>query len=353
MASPKDIFISYAHTDKEYASQVYNYLNSNGYSCWMDEFELVGGHEWQKEIETALRNCKTVILVISPAYEASESCSKEVSLSCVLKKKVVPVLLQALPGGWPPKGMAFELTKIQYVDLSVSVSSNLPNLLKAIEHTTIESSNNEVETLKTISEATAMQKNIHFLPKQGELRLKIVLRGDSSAGKTCISKRYISDIFSDIEGTTIGACFATKNLELDSGNLHLQIWDTAGQERFRSSANLYAKSCNCLIIMYDITQKSSLSTALTHYEDVKNSLATFSVIVLLGNKIDLTKDRQVSMQEGKNMAGSIGADLFAEVSAKTGENINDVMKAIAILAAVRATNINTTTVVKRKKCLIL
>ena len=46
-------------------------------------------------------------------------------------------------------------------------------------------------------------------------------------------------------------------------------------------------------------------------------------LLVVGNKCDLEEKREVTREEGEMMAASIGAT-FLEVSAKTGENINEV-----------------------------
>lgn len=56
---------------------------------------------------------------------------------------------------------------------------------------------------------------------------------------------------------------------------------------------------------------------VAHVNDLRSEDVTFA---LVGNKIDLSKDRQVSYQEGKDLGSSKGY-VFQEVSAKTGENI--------------------------------
>ncbi len=57
---------------------------------------------------------------------------------------------------------------------------------------------------------------------------KIVLLGDMGVGKTSISIRYYSGNFSDRHEATIGGCFLTKDVQLESHTVKFEIWDTAG-----------------------------------------------------------------------------------------------------------------------------
>lgn len=70
---------------------------------------------------------------------------------------------------------------------------------------------------------------------------KIVLLGDMSVGKTSIINRYYSGEYNGNTEATIGGCFFTKDVVLDTHIVKLEIWDTAGQERYHSLAQMYYK----------------------------------------------------------------------------------------------------------------
>ena len=63
-----------------------------------------------------------------------------------------------------------------------------------------------------------------------------LLLGDMGVGKSCIAIRFVYGKFSNTHEATIGACFLTKNVELDTHTVKFEIWDTAGQERYHSLA---------------------------------------------------------------------------------------------------------------------
>lgn len=80
----------------------------------------------------------------------------------------------------------------------------------------------------------------------------------------------------------------------------IQLWDTAGQERFRSLIPSYMKDANCAIMVYDVTKKQSLANLKTWnylFEEHQNLDA---LKIFVGNKIDLTSEREVSKKEGEN-----------------------------------------------------
>ena len=85
------------------------------------------------------------------------------------------------------------------------------------------------------------------------LRNKIVLLGDSGAGKTNFATRLTTNIFIPNTCTTIGAQFHLYNINYKNETIKLEIWDTAGQERFRSLIPLYTRHAYIIIIVSAIS----------------------------------------------------------------------------------------------------
>uniref|UniRef100_A0A8C4MLU5 RAB37, member RAS oncogene family n=1 Tax=Equus asinus asinus TaxID=83772 RepID=A0A8C4MLU5_EQUAS len=87
---------------------------------------------------------------------------------------------------------------------------------------------------------------------------KTILVGDSGVGKTSLLVQFDQGKF--IPGSfsaTVGIGFTNKVVTVDGVRVKLQIWDTAGQERFRSVTHAYYRDAQALLLLYDITNKSS------------------------------------------------------------------------------------------------
>lgn len=61
----KDIFISHAKEDIDWAEKLYDYLETHGYSPWLDKKKLKPGANWDYEIKGALRKASFVIILLS------------------------------------------------------------------------------------------------------------------------------------------------------------------------------------------------------------------------------------------------------------------------------------------------
>ena len=153
--------------------------------------------------------------------------------------------------------------------------------------------------------------------------LKYVIVGDASVGKSNLLLRYSHGQFREEYQLTIGVEFGSNNIKIDDKIFRIQIWDTAGQENFRSITRAYYKNCACALIVYDISRRASFDSISTWIEDCKNSSPKSVFMVLVGNKCDLEKEREVSEEEGKELAETHGM-IFFETSAKTGKNVEEV-----------------------------
>ncbi|KAJ9595699.1 hypothetical protein L9F63_013112, partial [Diploptera punctata] len=159
---------------------------------------------------------------------------------------------------------------------------------------------------------------------------KIVLIGDCGAGKTCVVQRFKSGTFVERHGNTIGVDFSMKTVIVDGKKVKLQIWDTAGQERFRTITQSYYRSANGVIIVYDITKRSSFLSLQRWIEEVRRYTASNVMLVLVGNKCDLESLREVEFAEAEAMCEYIPEILFVlEASAKENTNIDDAFMCLA------------------------
>lgn len=153
-----------------------------------------------------------------------------------------------------------------------------------------------------------------------DLIFKIVIFGDAGCGKTTLNKRFVKDLFLPDSHMTIGVQFETKTIEVDEKHVNLMIWDFGGEERFRTLFPQYIQGAMGGILMYDITDYSSFSHISDWLSIINETNANFPIL-LLGSKIDLEQFREISFNEAKRLAESLGLNNYIECSSKTGENV--------------------------------
>ena len=152
-----------------------------------------------------------------------------------------------------------------------------------------------------------------------EIRLKLLILGDSAVGKTSMLLKYTDNFFPESHLATIGIEFKTKEIKFNDYLVHLKIWDTAGQERFRAITKSYFRGSNGVIFMYDITKKETFKNVKDWIKDSENNNFGFEKI-LVGNKIDLEQIREVELKDVEEWAGQKNINVL-EISAKNGTNV--------------------------------
>jgi small GTP-binding protein len=168
---------------------------------------------------------------------------------------------------------------------------------------------------------------------------KIVLCGDGGVGKTSLRRAYLGQEFNSNYLETLGADFATKVISLDfesqEYSIKYLIWDLAGQPNFNAVRTNYFKGSHAILIVYDVSNRSSYENVINWVEEIRKSLESEGIppISLLGNKIDLvvenTVDNYINPSEGSKLAEKISENYYKsnydvpyiETSAKTGENV--------------------------------
>ena len=159
------------------------------------------------------------------------------------------------------------------------------------------------------------------------ISLKVVFLGDTSVGKSCLAVRFIKNEFFEFQEPTIGAAFLGKTINVNDKRYKFEIWDTAGQERYRSLAPMYYRGAKAAVIVYDITDEDTFKGAKTWVSEIQKK-SNNCLILLVGNKVDLTNNRKVDIHMVKEYVESNNL-IYMESSAKTGLNVDKIFTTIA------------------------
>jgi Ras-related protein Rab-1A len=159
-----------------------------------------------------------------------------------------------------------------------------------------------------------------------QIKLKLLIIGDSSVGKTSMLLSYTDNYFPESHLATIGVEYKVKEIETDKYNISLQIWDTAGQERFRSITKSFFRNTNGIIFVYDVTCRKSFQSVKEWIKDSELHDTGFEKI-LCGNKIDLKEKREVNFDELEEFGMKKKIEVM-EISARERINIDEAFQKI-------------------------
>ena len=83
-------------------------------------------------------------------------------------------------------------------------------------------------------------------------------------------------------------------MKTDGSEVGIKIWDTAGQERFRTLTTNFYRKADGIIVSFDCTDRKTFEGVAAWMKAIKEHADATADVVLCGNKIDLSNDRQVS-----------------------------------------------------------
>jgi len=151
---------------------------------------------------------------------------------------------------------------------------------------------------------------------------KLVIVGGGGVGKSALTIQLLQNHFIDEYDPTIEDSYR-KQVGIDNEICLLDILDTAGQEDYSAMRDQYMRTGQGFILVYAITSRSSFEELVGFKEQIMRTKDTNKVpIVVVGNKSDLETERQVSTQQGQDLAKSFGAPFF-ETSAKVRVNVEE------------------------------
>ena len=161
---------------------------------------------------------------------------------------------------------------------------------------------------------------------------KMILVGDSNAGKTSLFRKISKNAFNEKMVSTIGIDKTTLEYEINikenekevKKNIQILLFDTAGQERYLSSTKSYYKRANGVILLYSIIDKRSFDNLSKWLNEVKEVLDNHEkgkyLIFLIGTKYDIVKDnedlRQVTVNEASDFCDKNNLLWYGEYSSK-------------------------------------
>ncbi|PTB40023.1 hypothetical protein M441DRAFT_141896 [Trichoderma asperellum CBS 433.97] len=169
---------------------------------------------------------------------------------------------------------------------------------------------------------------------------KLVCIGDSGCGKSSLTIRLCEGRFSAHHDVTIGVEFGSRIVPppRDTSNtpqkhMKLSLWDTAGQETYKSVTRSYFRGASGALLVFDLSRKATFQHATDWLNDLRQIAEPDIVIVLVGNKADLTQQednkREVTREEAEEWAKRNGILEYVETSAKSGENVEKAFMRVA------------------------
>ena len=196
---PRHHFISYSNADaEEFAHKLARQLQAGPppLPVWLDDVEIKPGQDWDDQIVDALRDCRTLLFVMTPdSVVPTSGCKKEWTRALKYKKPIIPLLLNA------KAEMPFRLEPRQYIDFTGNFKTGLARLRNHLIwmdspegelHTLNErlaDANRDLPRAKDANQRARVQDEIDDLTKQIAKQKRLVADPQGEAARTTNSIR--------------------------------------------------------------------------------------------------------------------------------------------------------------------
>jgi len=171
------------------------------------------------------------------------------------------------------------------------------------------------------------------------IKRKILLLGDGAVGKTSLIRRFVVDKFSDDYITTIGTKVTKKDMRIESPgkvtDVTFMIWDVLGQKGYKNVQESSFQGSKGALLVYDVTRAETLRSLEEYWLPHLTKITGPIPIILVGNKVDLAKDRAQAREALEDAMERLGVTGFLS-SAKTGESVEASFRALAKAVIVEA-----------------
>ncbi|NXO00993.1 REM1 protein, partial [Rhinopomastus cyanomelas] len=163
-----------------------------------------------------------------------------------------------------------------------------------------------------------------------EPRFHVVLLGDPGVGKTSLANVFSGVQERDLLERHGGATYEC-TLSVDGEKTTLLLMDAWEPER-RGEENRCCKRClqvgDAYVIVYSITDRSSFESASELRIQLRRARQAEDIpIILVGNKTDLVRCREVSIEEGRACAAVFDCK-FIETSAALQHNVAELFEGV-------------------------
>ena len=118
-------FLSYSRADEHVALRFARDLRAAGISMWVDQLDIRPSEHWDKAIERAVRECRGLVVILSPRSAASDNVADEISFAIDHGKSVLPVMIERC-------GLPLRITRMQLVDATGNYERALEQCLAAL-----------------------------------------------------------------------------------------------------------------------------------------------------------------------------------------------------------------------------
>lgn len=119
-------FLSYSRTDERFALRFAKDLRARGIPMWVDQLDIRPSEHWDRAVEKAVRDCRGLVVILSPRSVASDNVADEISYAIENRKPVLPVMIEKC-------SLPLRVTRMHVLDASANYERALEQCVAEIQ----------------------------------------------------------------------------------------------------------------------------------------------------------------------------------------------------------------------------
>jgi hypothetical protein len=162
---PLRVFLCHASNDKPIVRNLFERLVNDGVDTWLDTERLLPGHDWQLEIERAVRKADIVIVCLSESSITKEGfVQKEIRIALDAADEKPDGTIFIIPARLEPCAVPERMSRFQWVDLFSE--GGYEHLLKALAIRTL----NVGASMNAASDSATREKLVKMKQKRDQTK---------------------------------------------------------------------------------------------------------------------------------------------------------------------------------------
>lgn len=167
-----------------------------------------------------------------------------------------------------------------------------------------------------------------FNPLKSIPLYKVVLLGNVGVGKSTFFRRYRDGYFTHVKNDC-GLDKFERVYKRKNKNVKLQLWDTAGLERTGNLMEKYFRSCKAILLMHDLTDRTSYYDAMTKWKEYSDDFCPDDVMYfVIGTKKDEARKKEIILPKPKGLFKQIPEENYFTISIQNDDEFENCMTAI-------------------------
>ena len=175
------------------------------------------------------------------------------------------------------------------------------------------------------------------------VKVKLLLCGNPAVGKSCLSTRFVDNVFDEASTVTVAAetfrfVYAPTDLPMNAvdpdtnrvferTSVQLNIWDCPGQVNLLTATPSALRNADAAFLCFDVTSRTSFD-AVPQWAQLVQRYSPDCICIIIGTKADLNRERTVLPADADEAARRLRMPFF-ETSAKDASNVTQTFLFIA------------------------